>query len=73
MLDLRESQDVQELFGAKESQVSRDHAISHVLAGLQQIKSGFVFFGGTAVGRASEINKGRIPAGRLECNAIANG
>ncbi len=59
MLDLRESQDVQELFGAKESQVSRDHAISHVLAGLQQINTEFVFFGGTALSRTF-LTTGRL-------------
>ena len=59
MLDLRESQGVQELFGAKESQVSRDHAISHVLAGLQQINTEFVFFGGTALSRTF-LRTGRL-------------
>ncbi|HEY3293014.1 MAG TPA: nucleotidyl transferase AbiEii/AbiGii toxin family protein [Candidatus Nanopelagicaceae bacterium] len=59
MLDLDESQDVQELFGAEESQVNRDHAISHVLVALQQINTEFVFFGGTALSR-TYLTTGRL-------------
>lgn len=59
MLDLDESQDVQVLFGAEESQVNRDHAISHVLVALQQINTEFVFFGGTALSR-TYLTTGRL-------------
>lgn len=59
MLDLDESQDVQELLGAEESQVNRDHAISHVLVALQQINTEFVFFGGTALSR-TYLTTGRL-------------
>lgn len=59
MLDPRESQNVQDLFGANESQVSRDHAISHVLAALQRISTEFVFYGGTALARTF-LTMGRL-------------
>jgi len=59
MLDPRESQNVQDLFSANEGQVNRDHAISHVLAGLQRINTGFVFFGGTALSRTF-LTTGRL-------------
>lgn len=59
MLDPRESQNVQDLFGANEAQVSRDHAISHVLAALQRINTEFVFFGGTALSRTF-LTTGRL-------------
>ena len=59
MLDPRESQKVQNLFSANEAQVSRDHAISHVLAALQGISTDLVFFGGTALSRTF------LTAGRL--------
>ena len=59
MLDPRESQNLQNLFNANEAQVSRDHAISHVLAALQAINTELVFFGGTALSRTF------LTAGRL--------
>lgn len=59
MLDPRESQNVQDLFGVNEAQVSRDHAISHVLAALQRIGTEFVFFGGTALSRTF-LTTGRL-------------
>lgn len=59
MLDPSESQNVQNLFSATQAQVSRDHAISHVLAILQRINTELVFFGGTALSRTF------LTAGRL--------
>lgn len=59
MLDPRESQKVQNLFRANEAQVSRDHAISHVLAALQEINTELVFFGGTALSRTF-LTMGRL-------------
>lgn len=59
MLDPRESQKVQNLFTANEAQVSRDHAISHVLAALQEINTELVFFGGTALSRTF-LTMGRL-------------
>lgn len=59
MLDFRESQKVQILFGANEAQVNRDHAISHVLAALQKFETEFIFFGGTALARIF-LSEGRL-------------
>lgn len=59
MLDPSESRNVQNLFSANEAQVSRDHAISHVLAALQAINIEFVFFGGTALSRTF-LTSGRL-------------
>lgn len=59
MLDPSESQNVQNLFSATEPQVSRDHAISHVLAVLQRINTELVFFGGTALSRTF-LTEGRL-------------
>lgn len=59
MLDPRESQKIRNLFSANEAQVSRDHAISHVLAALQRVTTEMVFFGGTALSRTF------LTAGRL--------
>ena len=59
MLDPRESQNFQNLFNANEAQVSRDHAISHMLAALQTVNTELVFFGGTALSRTF------LTAGRL--------
>lgn len=59
MLDPRESQKVQNLFRANQAQVSRDHAISHVLAALQEINTELVFFGGTALSRTF-LTRGRL-------------
>jgi predicted nucleotidyltransferase component of viral defense system len=42
---------VADLFGVAEEQVRRDHLISHVLAGLQQIAPDVLFVGGTALAR----------------------
>lgn len=59
MINARESQNIQDLFGVTEAQVNRDHAISHALAALQEIKTKFVFFGGTALSRTF-LNEGRL-------------
>lgn len=59
MLDLRESEEVQRLFGSNEAQVRRDHAISHALYALQTINSEMVFFGGTALARTF-LTRGRL-------------
>ena len=59
MLDSVDSQRVQKLFDASQVQVDRDHAISHVLAALQRVRTQFVFFGGTALSRTF------LTAGRL--------
>ncbi len=59
MIDARERQKIQDLFSVNEAQVNRDHAISHVLAALQQIKTRFVFFGGTALSRTFLV-EGRL-------------
>lgn len=59
MLNSRENDSVQELFGSTEAQVRRDHAISHALAALQKIESEMIFFGGTALSRTF------LPEGRL--------
>lgn len=59
MLDNIEAAKVREEFSSTEAQVLRDHAISHVLASLQNIKTEMVFFGGTALSRTF------LPEGRL--------
>ena len=51
MLDFREAEGVQSLFGATAAQVRRDHAISHVLAALADMRADLVFFGRTALSR----------------------
>ena len=59
MLDLNELDQVQRLFDSSELQVRRDHAISHVLAAIQDIRAEFVFFGGTALSR-TYLTNGRL-------------
>lgn len=59
MLDFREAERVQKLFGATSAQVQRDHAISHVLAALGDIRGEVVFFGGTALSRTF-LTQGRL-------------
>lgn len=51
MLDEKEAEDLRRRFGVPRSQVNRDHAISHVLFALQNLKSNYVFFGGTGLAR----------------------
>lgn len=51
MLEVGELLQVQSLFASSELQVRRDHAISHILAAIQNLKSGMVFYGGTALSR----------------------
>ncbi|GEL24894.1 hypothetical protein PSU4_38480 [Pseudonocardia sulfidoxydans NBRC 16205] len=47
MLDPAELQDVASTFGVAESQVARDHLISHMLAAIsEQLPDDVVFFGG---------------------------
>jgi hypothetical protein len=70
MLDPDQLQDVAETFGVDESQVRRDHLISHLLAGIcGEAAEQIVFFGGTALARSL------IPAGRLseDIDLIATG
>lgn len=59
MLDFNEAAEVQKLFASTQTQVRRDHAISHVLAALQNIHSEMIFFGGTALAR-TYITQGRL-------------
>jgi predicted nucleotidyltransferase component of viral defense system len=60
MLSAQDRAVVAERFGADESQIERDHIISHLLAGLSQVVGDdVVFFGGTALSRT------HLPAGRL--------
>ncbi len=59
MLDFREAERVQKLFGSTAAQVRRDHAISHVLAALEDIRGEVVFFGGTALSRTF-LTQGRL-------------
>ncbi len=59
MINAGERQKIQDLFNVNEAQVNRDHAISHVLAALQQIKTRFIFFGGTALSRTF-LTEGRL-------------
>ena len=59
MINADESQKIQELFSVNEAQVNRDHAISHALAAFKQIKTSFIFFGGTALSRTF-LAEGRL-------------
>ena len=59
MLDFNEAAEVQKLFGSTQTQVRRDHAISHVLTALQDIQSEMIFFGGTALAR-TYLTQGRL-------------
>ena len=59
MLDFNEVAEVQKLFAATQTQVRRDHAISHVLTALQDIQSEMIFFGGTALAR-TYLTQGRL-------------
>jgi len=59
MLESNELDQVQRLFSSSELQVRRDHAISHVLAAIQNIRAEFVFFGGTALSR-TYLTNGRL-------------
>lgn len=60
MLDLHKLQETTAQFGVDESQVRRDHLISHLLAALSADLAGSViFFGGTALARSI------VPNGRL--------
>ena len=59
MLDFDEADEVQKLFASTQTQVRRDHAISHVLAGFQSIPSEMTFFGGTALAR-TYLTQGRL-------------
>lgn len=44
-------------FGVADEQVRRDHAISHVLAGLAaSMRDDLIFFGGTALSRTHLVN-----------------
>ena len=59
MLDFNEAAEVQKLFASTQTQVRRDHAISHVLTALQDIHSEMIFFGGTALAR-TYLTQGRL-------------
>lgn len=59
MLEFNELEQVQRFFGCSELQVHRDHAISHVLDALQNMKTEMVFFGGTALSR-TYLTDGRL-------------
>lgn len=59
MLELGELLQVQRLFASSELQVRRDHAISHILAAIQNLKSEMVFYGGTALSRTF-LTDGRL-------------
>ena len=59
MLDADEAETVRKIFGSSEAQVRRDHAISHILAAIQNLSSQMVFYGGTALSRTF------LTAGRL--------
>jgi predicted nucleotidyltransferase component of viral defense system len=59
VLDAGETEIVQNIFGASMMQVRRDHAISHVLAAIQNLSHQIVFFGGTALSRTL-LNDGRL-------------
>lgn len=70
MLDPTELQHVAETFGVDESQVLRDHLISHLLAAITaDAADDVMFFGGTALARSL------IPDGRLseDIDLIATG
>ena len=59
MLDIAELLQIQSLFSSSELQVRRDHAISHILAAIQDLKSEAVFYGGTALSRTF-LTDGRL-------------
>lgn len=59
MLELGERLQVQSQFSSSELQVRRDHAISHILAAIQKLKSEMVFYGGTALSRTFLVD-GRL-------------
>lgn len=60
MLEPRELQEIAARFGVDESQVRRDHLISHLLAALSaELADSVIFFGGTALARSV------VPDGRL--------
>lgn len=59
MLDFREAENVQKLFGSTAVQIRRDHAISHVLAALASARAEVIFFGGTALSRTF-LTQGRL-------------
>lgn len=60
MLSPEDRAAVAERFGADDSQIERDHLISHLLVGLAElVGDAVVFFGGTALSRT------HLPAGRL--------
>jgi hypothetical protein len=56
MLDLDEMADVAAAFGVSESQVRRDHMISHVLSAIATLELALTFFGGTALARTHLSN-----------------
>lgn len=60
MLDPDELQQVASQFGVDDTQIHRDHMISHLLAALSaEVADSVIFFGGTALARSL------LPAGRL--------
>lgn len=60
MLQQEEIRELAERFGAAESQIRRDHLISHLLGSLSaSIASRLIFIGGTA------LNRSFVPHGRL--------
>ena len=59
MLELDELLQVQSQFASSELQVRRDHAISHILAAIQDLRSEMVFYGGTALSRTF-LTDGRL-------------
>jgi len=59
VLDPGDLRSVADHFGVPESQVRRDHLVSHVLAALPALVPDVVFFGGTALART------HLPDGRL--------
>ena len=59
MLDFNEAAEVQKIFVSTPMQVRRDHAISHVIAALQDMHSEMIFFGGTALAR-TYLTQGRL-------------
>lgn len=59
MLDDDEAETVRKIFGSSEAQVRRDHAISHILAAIQNLTPEMVFYGGTALSRTF-LTTGRL-------------
>lgn len=59
MLNQFQGNSVRAFFDSTEEQVRRDHAISHILAALQEMKSDMTFFGGTALAR-TYLKEGRL-------------